>query len=104
MEISLLVVWILVGWCGTPWPRPWPWPLPWPWPRPKPGPGPDPAPPWVLKLVGIVGAIVGGWVFTQVWPAENVDALYALSTALGAGIGTALAVDVYSLMGPRAAE
>ena len=85
--IGLLVFWGVVGWCGTP-PKPWPWPWPpGPWP-------PDPWPLWV-KVVGIVGGIVGGFVFTQVWGGEATTTLIDVAASgVGAWVGSVFFSDM----------
>jgi hypothetical protein len=45
----LYVLWAFSGWCGTPWPG---W-----WRGPHPHPDPDP---WLIRVVAIVGGILGG--------------------------------------------
>lgn len=72
VEVKIVLLWMLAGWCGTyvPWRWrccwPWPWPRPWPWP-------PPPPPPWSEyllsreSLLGIIGGLLAGglvaWVF-----------------------------------------
>lgn len=90
MSLSLVGLWILVGWCGTPWPRPWPFPVP-----------PDPWP-WWYKLVDVVGGFVGGWLYTQVFPVDEVTAIGAAATGLGAFIGAVVLHDIFgAVMSPR---
>jgi len=61
--LALIVLWALVGWHGTPQRRrPFPSPTP---PDPDPGPWPW----WASKLAGVVGGVVGGFLFNQIWPA-----------------------------------
>ncbi len=98
MSFSLAALWILVGIC-PPWP-PWPWP--WPWP-PPPWPTPNP---WVFKIAGVVGALIGGWAYTQAFPIEGaVTAIDAAATAIGAFVGAVLATNIYGLtQRPRAQE
>ncbi len=87
MTFGLAVWWMLVGWCGTPWPRPWPWP----WPPP--GPDPDP---WLWKAIGTLGGLAGGFAFTQAWGMEGaVTGLAAAATAAGAWAGSVLATNVF---------
>jgi hypothetical protein len=78
MDFRIAALWALVGWCGTPWPRPWPWP-----------PSVDrPLNPWVSKLVGVVGGLLGGWVFSLLWPVGGSwTAIDAAATAVGAWVG-----------------
>ena len=87
MSGSLLGLWILVGIC-PPWP-PWPpWPPPpWPW--------------WRFRIASIVGAVIGGWAYTQVFPlAGEVTALGAAATALGAYLGAAVLTIIVGLVAP----
>lgn len=86
MNPGLFGLWLLVGWCGTPWPRRWPWPRP------------DP-PPWWLQVVGAVGGIIGGWAYQTMWPAGDmgVGALYAAATSVGALVGSIILQDVVGL-------
>lgn len=86
MNIALLVLWALVGWCGTPWPRRWPWPPP---------PPPDP---WFTKIVNVVGGVVGGWLYYQIWAAPEMTSIGAAATALGAIVGSIVFGDVYGLV------
>jgi hypothetical protein len=89
MTVELLILWTLVGYC-PPWP-------PWPWPR-GPWPPPPPPHPWSFKAVTIIGAIIGGWTFTQIWPAgDTLTGVAAAATAVGAYVGGALSADVYLL-------
>lgn len=89
MNIGLLAWWVLVGWCGTV-PRPWPWP----WPPP---PDPDPYP-W-LKVINVIGGVVGGWTFSQMFPAGDTSiAIVAATTSVGAFVGSILFGDVYGLV------
>jgi hypothetical protein len=77
MNIALLVLWAADGWCGTPWPG-----------HPHPHPDPDP---WWWRLIGLVGGIIGGWLFSVAWPAGNVEpAVFAAVSSLGAFIGGAV--------------
>ncbi len=93
MDIPLIILWALVGWCGTP-PPPWPWP---------PIPDPDPFP-WIAKVVGIIGAIVGGIIFSQVWQTaggvvitEGLEAINAAATCVGAYLGNVLIGNIYGM-------
>ncbi len=94
MDIQLIVLWALVGWCGTPpGPRPWP-----------PIPDPDPFP-WIVKGVGIIGAVVGGIIFSQVWQTaggvvvtDGMPAINAAATSVGAYVGAVLLGDIYGVV------
>jgi hypothetical protein len=92
MNIALMLLWAADGWCGTPWPH---------WPGPRPGPDPWP---WWFRAVGVVGGVIGGWVFSAVWPAGDVNmALYAGATSIGAFVGSAIVQDIAGLaMGNKA--
>jgi len=75
MDLALLVLWAADGWCGTPWRR---------WPPPQPDPDP-----WWWRVIGVIGGIVGGWLFSTGWPAGNVEpAVYAAVTSVGAFVGS----------------
>ncbi len=96
MSTELLALWFIAAWCGTP-PRPRPWPWPWPWPDP-----PDPWP-WlevvIIKTVGVLGAVIGGVLFTQVFALEMpVTVISAAATAIGAYFGAVLFSDVYGFL------
>ncbi|MDH5508661.1 MAG: hypothetical protein OEZ02_15675 [Anaerolineae bacterium] len=80
MSGPMLAVSLLVGWCGTPWPRRWPWP--------PPGPDPDP---WLTKVIGLVGGVVGGWVFNQ-----YIDTSLVMA-AVGAWLGSVLLNEIVGL-------
>ena len=87
MNVQLIVLSALVGWCGTPWPRPWPFP----WP----GPDPDPNP-WISKVVGVAGGVVGGWLIGTIAGAIITDGFVA--AAVGAWAGSIILSDVYGLV------
>lgn len=78
MNVAAAVLWILVGWCGTPWPKPWP----------GPPPGDRKVKPWTTKIAGVVGGFVGGWLFLQGWAVEGLwTGVDAAATAVGAWVG-----------------
>jgi uncharacterized membrane protein YeaQ/YmgE (transglycosylase-associated protein family) len=91
MSIAWFVFWGAVGWCGTPWPRKWP-------------PPPPPDPWWFIdRVVGIVGGIIGGWLFTQAWPVGEVEELVGLAAAasgVGAFVGSLILLDLYYSLVP----
>jgi hypothetical protein len=96
MSPSLIILWALVGWCGTV-PRPW-WP-----PLPPPPDPPEPRPCLVCgKVLGAIAGIIGGWAYTQVFlpqdPIPARSALYAASTAVGAFVVARVVTDVYGLI------
>lgn len=85
----LVAFWALVGWCGTPWPRRWPLPPP---------PPPDP---WLLKAVNIAGGVLGGWAFTQVWPAASMGPIEVAASGIGALVGAVALGDLAGFALPR---
>ncbi|MGD8456038.1 MAG: hypothetical protein PVF83_06620 [Anaerolineales bacterium] len=80
MNTQLLIISALVGWCGTPWPHPWPWP--------RPEPDPDP---WLIKVIGIVGGLLGGWAISQMADAS------LLSAVVGGWLGSVILSDLYGI-------
>ena len=99
MGNELFVLWALVGWCATP-----PYPRPWPWPDPDPDPNP-----WIIKVVGVVGGMVGGWLFNALLVPggiiidsgaiiEGMGAVNAAATAVGAYVGSVFLSDMYGLI------
>ena len=85
MSVALLIFWGAVGWCGTPWR----WPVP-----------PPPPPWWVIdRMVGIVGGVIGGWLFTQAWPLSQTDiGLAVVASGVGAWVGATILHDLYGLI------
>lgn len=84
MNLAFWVLWGATGWCGTPWRR---WPIP----------EPDPEP-WWRRVIGVVGGLIGGFVYSSVWREAGGDtALYAAATSLGALIGSAIVQDLAGL-------
>jgi uncharacterized membrane protein YeaQ/YmgE (transglycosylase-associated protein family) len=95
MSIAGFLFWAAVGWCGTLWPG---W-----WRRPPPPPPPDP---WwfVDRIVGIIGGLVGGILFTQAWSITQTGDLGGLSVAasgVGALVGALILLDLYSSFAKR---
>lgn len=73
----LYLLWALGGWCGTPWPRRWIGPPP-----------PDPDPWWwVVKIVAIVGGILGGLLVDRILVGPETGAAVLTATILGSVIG-----------------
>lgn len=88
MYTSLIVMWILVGWCGNWRPRPWPFPPP-----------PPPPPDWLNRITGVVGGLAGGFAFNYVWPLrDSFTGVDVAATAVGAYIGTIILSDAYGMM------
>jgi uncharacterized membrane protein YeaQ/YmgE (transglycosylase-associated protein family) len=92
MDASLVIWWLVAGWCGTPW-------------RGRPLP-PLPLPRFLITVaVGLVGGVVGGWVFTAVWPTTEaaVGAVYAAVSGLPAFAGARVLTDILgvSALGPQ---
>ena len=103
MTLSLLALWALVGWCLTGVLR---WPIP---PRLD-TPERPPRPNWFIpKILGVVGGVIGGWVFTEVFVAGSdslttipqgdawMPLVRAAATTVGAAIGATLLADIYGL-------
>jgi len=94
-EVPVLIGWVLVGWCGTvPRPRP-------PFPPP-----PDPDPWWRNYLVGgilaVIGGVVGGYAFDQLFSVDLATTGGVLLSLAGAFVGGRLAGDIGGLaMGAR---
>lgn len=86
MTAGLLGLWVLVGWCGTPWPRRWP-------------PPPPPPDPWWIRVVGAVGGVIGGWAYSTAWmPGDiGINAVYAAATSVGALVGSIILQDIIGL-------
>ena len=90
MSVALLIFWAAVGWCGTPWPG---W-----WRKPWPPPPPDPW--WVIdRVVGIVGGVVGGWLFNNSWPVGQPELGTAVVfSGVGALVGAIILHDLYGFV------
>jgi len=84
MSTGLFVFWALVGWCGTPtilWPQL--------------DPPPDP---WRPRLIGVIGGLVGGFLFNEIWPMGGGQTAVAVAvTAVGAWVGSVLLNNMYGL-------
>ncbi len=91
---GLFAFWMLTGWCGTPWPGWWK------------GPKPDPTPWWIIKILGVIGGVAGGWLFYQVWPPEQmtITGIYVAATGVGAYVGSAFLSDIYGLIKGRSSD
>lgn len=107
MRLSLFVFWAIVGWCIT-GVRIWWWHGPIPIDTPEPVPHPN----WlVLRIIGVVGGIIGGWVFMRVFgpqpepwsvagpgPQPWAMVVFAAATSVGAFLGASLLTDLYGLV------
>ncbi|MBF2004758.1 GlsB/YeaQ/YmgE family stress response membrane protein [Chlorogloeopsis fritschii PCC 9212] len=92
MSLPLLIFWALVGFCPQPPLMPSrvstsatiehiPW---WRW--------------WTSKIIGIVGGILGGWLFVRVWPVVAVmSSIDVAATAVGAFIGAVVLMHIYEI-------
>jgi uncharacterized membrane protein YeaQ/YmgE (transglycosylase-associated protein family) len=79
--------WALIGWCGTPFPRRWPWPPP-----------PPDGDPWIVKVIGIIGGVAGGWAFGQLFGADLESAAGLVVSFFGAWAGSIILNDAYGLL------
>lgn len=93
MSLTLFVLWAVVGWAAyTPNPDP-------------PDPPPEgPLPPMPCRVcgfvLGLVAGVIGGWAYTQMFPAQDLNlksGLYAATTALGAFVASRFATGIYRL-------
>jgi uncharacterized membrane protein YeaQ/YmgE (transglycosylase-associated protein family) len=94
MSAALVIFFGAVGWCGTvgPW-----------WWR-KPGPPPPPDPWWIIdRIVGIIGGVIGGWLFTQGWPIPDQGDIGRAVVAAGVAalVGSLILLDIYGLVRAR---
>lgn len=108
MTLSLLALWALAGWCLTGVHEWWLKPLPLIDFPEEPPPGPD----WIIpKILGVVGGVIGGWVFTEVFVSGSdslttigpqgdswMPLVRAAATTVGAAIGATLLTDSYRLI------
>lgn len=92
MNLSLAILWIVVGLAS--FLRVFPW-----WWEPYPPEGKPQPVPWIPLLTAVVGGFVGGWAFTSVWAIhEPVTVVEAAATAVGSLLGARLLVNIYGLM------
>jgi hypothetical protein len=110
MRLSLFVFWAIEGWCITGVPRWWWWW--WRGPIALDTPERPPHPNWlVLGIIGVVGGIIGGWVFMEVFgpspepwgvagafPQPWAMVVFAAATSVGAFLGASLLTDLYGLV------
>jgi uncharacterized membrane protein YeaQ/YmgE (transglycosylase-associated protein family) len=92
--MSLYILWAMVGICPEWWP-PWPrrprplFPEPAPNPiPPRPGPGPDP--PILNVALGVVGGLIGGYLFTRAFGEAGATLVDAASSSVGAFVGSVI--------------
>lgn len=92
VDISLIVWWLIAGWCGTRWPG---YEIPRP-PLPK---------TFLVIAVGLIGAVIGGWVFVSIWPPSDgaVNGVYVAVSGLPAFAGSRLFSDMLQVLalGPQ---
>ena len=89
----LFVLWAFGGWCGTPYPG---W-----WLGPHPHPDPDP---WWLKVVGIVGGILGGLAVSRLYPASSDPMPAFIGSMIGAfAVGRTFSDIAIIIVGGRSA-
>ena len=111
MKPSLLLLWILTGWCANV-PR-------YRIPRRRipvpPEPDPPPRPNWIVPtIIGVVAGVIGGWVFVEVFgpypepwreagpfPEPWARAVFAAASAVGAFVLGRVATDIYEQLSNR---
>ncbi len=85
----LYALWALAGWCGTPYPG---------WRPGRKGPRPDPDPqPWLVKVVAVIGGLLGGWAVERLFTAQETGPALVAATLVGALIGGRVLGDLASL-------
>lgn len=69
-----------------------------------------PRPNWLLRVIGVVGGVIGGRVFTEAFglpvpwitagpsPEPWMGVIFAAATTVGAFIGASLLVDIYGIV------
>ena len=83
----MYALWAMVGWCGTPWRR-------------FPIPDPDPEPWWLVKILAIVGGILGGILVRRMVGGQDTDPAVIIATSIGAyAVGRVLSEVVSGVMG-----
>lgn len=107
--MPLFILWALTGWCGT---------VPWIFLFPPPPPDPErpPRPNWLLlRIIGVVSGVGGGWVFTNTfafgqgvpriaegpYPEPWLRIVFAAATAVGAFIAARFVTDIYGQLSNR---
>jgi uncharacterized membrane protein YeaQ/YmgE (transglycosylase-associated protein family) len=57
---------------------------------------------WIVKIIGIIGGLVGGWIYHQVFPiTDAITGLSVAPTAIGALIGSIFLTDLYGFAKSR---
>jgi hypothetical protein len=54
-----------------------------------------------LKAVNIAGGVLGGWAFTQVWPATSMGPIEVAASGIGALVGAVVLGDLAGFALPR---
>jgi len=102
MMVSLLVLWALAGWCGSV-------PLILSITKGPLVPEPPPRPNWlVLRMIGAVSGVIGGFVFSRAFgpqpepwlaagprPEPWAMAIFAVASAVGAFVVSRVVTDIY---------
>lgn len=70
MNLPLIVLWILASWVLL---------IIW---------LPDPPPDWMTRIIGIVGGVVGGYLFNMAWPGGAAESV--VGVVVGAGFVVSL--------------
>jgi hypothetical protein len=88
MRFSMILLWALVGWCGSVPRQRIPLPL-----------DPDPWPIYfVVRTLGVVCGIAGGWAYIQLFlpqdPIPTKSILFAATTAVGAFAAAGVVTDI----------
>jgi len=108
MTIALFMLWASTGWCGTV-------PLILSITKGPLVPEPPPRPNWlVLRMIGAVSGVIGGFVFSRVFgpwpepwlvagpqPEPWMIALFAAATAVGAFVVSRVITDIYGQIKAR---
>jgi len=97
MDVALIAILFFEGICPPWWPRPWPWP--------KPPPPPPPPWWWIRLIIGGIGGVAGGWIFSQVLGADLGTDAGTLVALVGGLAGSVILTGVSDLlMGGRMVE
>ena len=86
----LYAMWMIAGWCGTPYPG---W-----WRGPRPPQPPDPW--WLIKIASVAGGFLGGWM-TQSIIGADAGTLGVLTSLAGAVVGGGFAGGLTGLVAGR---